>query len=216
MATAAKSKVDLSARFDRTQVSNGGERGVDILLPYRAVVTVVGVAPYLFHGWNNEAVASKGKAAKGSKEKKEDDVESYVYRTESGVLGIATRQLAAAIREAGRYVPDPRSPRKSMRDLLKAAIVPLDLVSPFNPPRKEWDYLDKQRAVVQRNAITRTRPAMVDGWEVSFHLLVTLPEYVPGATLLALANQAGRLCGLGDYRPTFGRFEVKGFEVLQA
>lgn len=204
------------ARFDAAQLSNGAAPTIDVTRPYFADVTVRGVAPLLFHAWNCEAVAEKGKAAKGSKAKKEDNVESYVYRTSEGYLGIPGKNFHASLIEAGRYMQDPRSPRKSMRDLVRAAIVPLDVVASLLPETQSWDYDDKQRVTVQRAGITRVRPAMREGWEVAFRMMVTLPEYVAPETFTQLVNNAGRMVGLLDFRPTYGRFTVSGLTLKNA
>jgi hypothetical protein len=193
--------------------SNGAEQEIEYLVPYRVQVSIEGVAPLLFHGWNNEAVEEKSKARKNSKAKKTDNLESYVYRCDNGNLGIRGDAFRAALVEAGRYMQDPRSPRKSARDLLKAAIIPLTLVA--DTGCKKWDYVDRQRVVVQRSAITRERPALRVGWRATFELLINLPEYVPPSLVNELAAQAGRLCGLYDFRPTYGRFQVTHFEVLK-
>lgn len=204
------------ARLNAAQLSNGAEHAIDLSKPYRAIVTVRGLAPLLFHGWNVEAVAEKAGAAKGSKAKKSDDVESYVYRTERGTLGIPGKNFHAALIEAGRWMPDPRSPRKSARDLVRAAIVPLDIITPLLPETAAWDYDDRQRVTVQRAGITRTRPAMREGWRCRFNVLVTLPEYVGVTTLTELCANAGRMVGLCDYRPTYGRFGIEGLETVSA
>ena len=192
--------------------SNGAATEIEYQLPYRVSVAIQGVAPILFHGWNNEAVEEKAKARKNSKAKKTDNLESYVYRCDNGNLGIKGDAFRAAIVAAGRYMPDPRSPRKSAMDLLKAAIIPLTIIADTGV--KEWDYVDRQRVTVQRAAITRERPALRVGWTVTFELLVNLPEYVSPTMLNELIAQAGRLCGLYDFRPTYGRFVVTHFEVL--
>ena len=200
-------------RRDKEQVSNGGKESIEFTKPYRAHITVVGIADILFHRWNVEAVAEKGAAAKGSKSKKTDNIESYVYRTPEGHLGVPGMNFTAALQEAARYESDPRSPRKSLRDLAKAAIIALDPIAPFEPKRKEWDYEDRRRAPVQRQGITRVRPALLSGWRISFNVLVTLPHYITPELLTKLSNQAGLLAGLCDHRPTYGRFTVAGFEV---
>lgn len=202
--------------LDRGQTDNGGKEAIELTKPYRALLTVAGSAPLLFHAWNVEAVAEKAKSAKGSKAKKSDDLESYVYRTSDGRLGVPGINFTAALQEAGRYEADPRSPRKSLRDLIKAAVVPLDTVAPFIPDTKAWDYEDKRRAPVQRQGITRVRPAMKEGWAIAFTVLVTLPHYITPELLAKLSTSAGLLAGLCDHRPTYGRFTVTGFEVLTA
>lgn len=200
--------------LDERQTDNGAKNLVDATKPYRAQITLKGVAPILFHRWDCEKIAATGAAAKGSKSKKIDDVPSYVYRTETGHLGVPGINFTASLQEAARYESDPRSPRKSLRDLIKAAVQPLDIIAPFEPKRKDWDYEDKQRAPVQRQGITRVRPALKEGWMISFIVLVTLPQYITPELLVKLANQAGLIAGLCDHRPTYGRFTVSGFSIL--
>ncbi|MGE9244407.1 hypothetical protein, partial [Escherichia coli] len=84
---------------------------------------VEGSSDFLFHRWNAEAVDEKAAAAKNSKAKKTDDVESYVYRTEDGDLAIPGEYLRGSIIHAAKFRQDPRSPRKSAMDLFKAAVV---------------------------------------------------------------------------------------------
>lgn len=67
--------------------------------------------------------------------------------------------------------------------------------------------------MIQRNGITRTRPALKVGWAAEFDILVNLPEYINPADLNEVIANAGKLCGIGDFRPTFGRFQIVGFEV---
>jgi len=117
-------------------------------------------------------VESKSKAKKGSAEKKSDDVESYVYRTEKVNIAIPGEYLKGAIVGAAKFRQDPRSPRKSAADLFKAAIVSLTPLADLGA--RDWDFLDRRRVVIQRSAITRSRPAMREGWKATFILLLTL------------------------------------------
>lgn len=192
--------------------TNGGEKGIEYTLPYRALITIVGTAPILFHRWNCESVESKSKAKKGSAEKKSDDVESYVYRNDKGELCIPGEYLRGAIIAAAKFQQDPRSPRKSAADLFKAAVVSLTELSSLGV--KAWDYLDKRRVCIQRNAITRSRPAMKEGWRARFILQIQLPEYVDPQLLNTTIQAAGRLIGLADFRPSYGRFSVVEFKIL--
>jgi hypothetical protein len=194
-------------------VSNGGAETIAGTIPYRVRVAIRGSADILFHAWNNEAVAEKGAAAKGSRAKKSDNVESYVYRCPNGNIGIPGEYLRMALINTARYQQDPRSPRKSAMDLFKAGVVSLTPVA--DTGAKAWDYLDRRRVVVQRNAITRERPALREGWEATFELLVTLPEYISPTLLLETIQQCGRINGLADFRPTYGRFAVTGFSIIE-
>lgn len=192
--------------------TNGAKLGIAFQLPYRVEVTIKGVAPILFHAWNVESVESKGRAKKGSVEKKSDDVESYIYRDADRNLCIPGEYLRGAIIGAAKFRQDPRSPRKSAADLFKAAIVSLTPLASLGT--KTWDYLDKRRVTIQRSAITRSRPAMAEGWTCKFILMCNLPEYVSEDMLNETIQQAGRLIGLADFRPSFGRFVVTEFKSL--
>lgn len=191
-------------------VTNGGEEAINHSQPYSVKVTIEGSADFLFHRWNAEAVDEKAKAAKNSKAKKSDDVESYVYRDDKGLLAIPGEYLRGSIINAAKFRQDPRSPRKSAMDLFKAAIVVATPLATLGV--KDWDYLDKRRVMVQRQGINRTRPAMKAGWQVTFDLLVVLPEYVDRNALRETIESAGRLIGIGDFRPTYGRFGIVNFK----
>lgn len=201
----------MEAVTELNAVSNDGAS--TLLTPYTARVVIRGMAPLLFHRWSVDGVEAKSRAAKGSKAKKEDDLESYVYRLESGNLAIPGEYLRMSIVNAARFRQDPRSPRKSALDLAKAGIITLDELCDLGV--REWDYVDRRRVMIQRNGITRHRPAMKLGWQFESHLMVNLPEYISQELLMGLLSDAGRLIGVGDFRPTFGRFSVTAFEVVR-
>ncbi len=193
-------------------VTNGAEVAISATMPYIARIELTGVADLLFHRWNVEGIEEKSRAAKGSKEKKSDNIESYVYRDDKNRISIPSEYLRGSIINAAKFRQDPRSPRKSAMDLFKAGIVSLTALSPLGTDK--WDYEHKCRVQVQRNGITRTRPAMKSGWKATFELMVNLPEYIQPDVLHEVINNAGRLVGLGDFRPTYGRFSVTRFEVV--
>jgi len=201
-------------QYDAEQIGNGGEFAINLTIPYVATVTIEGVASFLYHRWSCEAVAEKAAAAKGSAAKKTDDVESYVYRTENGELGIPGKYLIGSIIDkkngAAKYLQDPRSPRKSALDLYKAGVVALTEIASVG--KDTWDYIDQQRVVIQQSSITRMRPALTKGWRATFEIQVLTPEYISPSTLHSVLINAGRLVGLGDYRPTYGRFQVVQFD----
>jgi hypothetical protein len=192
--------------------TNGAEQTLDLSIPYRVSITIRGDADILFHRWNCEAVEAKGKAAKGSKAKKSDDLESYVYRNDKNELCLPGEYLRQSVIMAAKFKQDPRSPRKSAMDLVKAAVINLTPLASLGV--KEWNYEHKCRVQIQRNGITRTRPALKAGWTCTFIFSITLPEYVGDSLLHALLIDAGRLVGVGDFRPTYGRFSVTNFERL--
>jgi hypothetical protein len=192
-------------------VTNGALTVIEASFPYTVSTRIVGVADLLFHRWNVEGVEAKGKAAKGSKAKKTDDIESYCYRTDDGDIALPGEYLRQAIIHAAKFRQDPRSPRKSAMDLYKAGVISLTPLASLG--KAKWDFEHRSRVMIQRNGITRVRPAMKVGWSAEIDLLVNLPEYIPPDALQDVLVNAGRLIGLADFRPTYGRFAVQSFTV---
>lgn len=214
MPVATKSRANGLKALDSEQTSNAGEFSASFSRPYVAHVKIEGVASILWHAWNCDSVEAKGAAAKGSAAKKTDDIESYVVRDSKGFIGIPAHYLRGMIcnaNGAAKYRQDPRSSRKSALDLYRAGVVILTENASLGT--KDWDFLDKRREVIQRAGITRVRPAMLPGWKCEFDVQVVLPEYISPQDLHAVLVDAGRLCGIGDHRPTYGRFNVTGFEI---
>src|SRR5437762_2120146 len=89
--------------------TNGAKEAIESEMPYVALVTIEGVADLLFHGWNVEAVQGKADAKKGSKAKKTDDVESFVYRTKEansegkGYIAIPSEYLRMSVVNAAKF-----------------------------------------------------------------------------------------------------------------
>ncbi len=194
---------------ERSEVTNGAAEVLAASEPYMVRAKLRGTADFLFHRWNCEEIEEKSKAAKNSAAKKTDNLESYVYRTDAGELAIPGEYVRQSIVHAAKFRQDPRSPRKSAMDLYKAGIVTLTNLASVG--KEKWDYEDKRRVVIQRAGINRTRPALKTGWEAEFQFLVNTPEYISDADLLDVLTRAGQLVGLGDFRPTFGRFQIVEF-----
>lgn len=195
-------------------VSNDGAES--IVAPFTVRVRLLGMADILFHRYSVEAVREKGDAPKGSATKKVDNIESYVYRNATDeTICLPGRYLARSMCEAARSHRDPRSARKMAMDLAKAGLLVTPTLAPLlvkGKPTREWDYLDQQRVVVNHAGIPRTRPAFVEGWECEMEITSLLPEYLTKPFVYRLVTDAGRFVGLGDFRPTYGRFAVTNFE----
>lgn len=189
--------------------------------PYRVLIGVQGMSDILFHRWNPAAIKEKAGAAKGSAAKKTDNVESYIYRFDGktiqggpeGNLCIPGEYMRGSIVNSAKFFQDPRSPRKSAMDLFKAGVVPLTMYADLG--QSNWDYEDERRVVVQRAGINRVRPALRVGWKVEFEFMVTTPEYINLSLLHQVVTRAGQLVGLGDFRPTFGRYGITAFKELK-
>lgn len=202
-----------------SEPTNGAKEGIETDFPFIVHAKIVGNSDLLLHAWNCEAVAGKAKAKKGSEEKKSDNLESYVFRNDDGLVCLPAEYVRMSVVNAAKFRQDPRSPRKSAMDLYKASIVSLSPLSPIvtkdGAPTKNWDYEHRCRVQVQRNGITRTRPAFKEGWSAELSLMVNLPQYISAADFLETLTMAGKVIGVGDFRPTYGRFQVVSFETSQ-
>lgn len=175
-------------------------------------VKIKGVDPILFHAYDVEAVEAKSRATKNSKEKKTDNIQSYVYRGKNNDIVLPGLNFKACLCESAKSFQDPRSKRKSLKDLVRAGIKCREDAS-FGTD--SWDYIDKRGAVVQMSRITRQRPALNAGWELELHIEVLLPEYIEEDLLHRLIHNAGRCVGLCDFRPDFGLFRITSFEKVE-
>lgn len=187
---------------------------VEFSQPYVVEAQIEGVTPILFHRYDCDVVEQKAQAKKGSKEKKTDNVESYVYRVpDSNELGIPGVNLKQCFVHSAKFNQDPRSPRKSAMDIFKAGIQVTPEVASMGV--KTWDFLDKRGVVIQRQGkVPRIRPAMKAGWKCTFFVRVLLPEYINDALLHEVIARAGSTIGLCDMRPEYGQFQIRKFEVL--
>ena len=192
-------------------IDNSAKALIELETPYRATVSIIGVSKLLMHNWTNGDKQESAKAPKGTKQF--DVVENYVYRNEAGNVCMPTFNFCASLRMAGKSFSDPASPRKSLHDRVKAAIVPDEEYAVFNGNAKTWDFIDTRRVVVQRAGISRSRPGFYEGWKLTFKILVTDPMYINELTLRQLVDRAGKFHGIGDFRPTFGRFHVDGIKI---
>jgi hypothetical protein len=209
MARAPRSTAEVIAINEPT---DGGNETIEFSEPYIVEFTITGVSDVLFHRWNSEAVEEKAAASKNSKGKKSDNVESYVYRDAQNNICLPGEYIRQAMINAAKFRQDPRSPRKSAMDLYKAGIATETLLASLGT--KKWDYLDKRRVTVQRAGINRVRPALSKGWTATFQFIILLPEYISKDDFHAVLTNAGKLIGIGDFRPTFGRFNVVNFRII--
>ena len=67
-------------------------------------------------------------------------------------------------------------------------------------------FMDRRSVGNQKNRVMRTRPRFNE-WELHFKLAFDETS-LSRRELLDILQSAGRYIGLGDYRPTFGRFEI--------
>ena len=86
--------------------------------------------------------------------------------------------------------------------------IPLEYSGPktVDGLQKDAAFRLRKRVKVSTSAVMRTRPRFPN-WRLTFTVM-WMPDMVDGADLRTVVEQAGRVVGLGDYRPIYGRFNV--------
>jgi hypothetical protein len=181
-------------------------------------VRIQGASKLLFHRYDCASVKVKGDAKKGSSDKKSDDLESYLYRDENNAVAVAAENIHACLAASAKSFQDPRSPRKSAMDLLKAGILVLPDLIPFTRDGETfegWDFLDTRRVTIKQSAISRTRPGLEAGWELEFDVHILVPQLISVELFREVLQNAGAIVGLCDFRPRFGRFYVTACGLVE-
>jgi hypothetical protein len=174
-------------------------------------VRIVGVRPLLMHA--PVGIGDKPKLRRGEHLDPKTEAEMYLYRDDKGKICIPAANIKACIREAGRNyrVKGRKSTFAAMVRaglMIEPAMVPL--VDPKTGTQPQW-VVDYRPVVVQKSRIMRARPRF-DSWSLEFRIINFDPTVIHKDTLYRILVDAGRFCGLGDYRPEFGLFAVEKFE----
>ncbi len=209
----AKKTVEIEGNGTTNRVATAWE-SVDEA-PFTLSVEITGTAPILFHRYDPDSVERKGNAKKGDKLKKTDDIQSYVYRDENGYLGVDASVIHGTLVNAAKRFKDPSNNRASCMEITKAGLIISPATPLFDPKTREWEMEDRRGVSVQRNRVTRVRPAMRAGWRLRFEVTSILPTLLTEERIQELLTTAGTLVGLCDYRPVFGRFRVTKVERLK-
>lgn len=181
-------------------------------------VEIEGIAPLLMHSARladplDEATKALAKVT--SKRKKTDDDHGEVSRLEFlGSLYVS--------QEFGPFIPGQNleaclfkgASRLKLGTALKSALLvpqnvnPLIYVGPRNADElwKQEQFVHRASVKVGTSRVIRTRPVFPT-WQVVFEGELDT-EVVDQGQFENIAEIAGRLVGLGDWRPRFGRFKV--------
>ena len=172
-------------------------------------VEITGIASLLQHRYPIEEQGENKKKSAKKVYVPEEEAEKACYRDETGFLFEPAEHIFGALtRTATGFIFDKR---KTYKDVVKGGV----LVEPeqISLGVKKWDEIDTRRAVVQRSAVVRYRPKFNKGWKMSFNITILDDENIDETVLKDILDKAGASCGIGDYRPRFGRFQVTKWDV---
>jgi hypothetical protein len=169
-------------------------------------VTIRGTAPLLMHRFNDSQDTNKVKKS-GKQYDKKKDAENALYKDEKGNIVHPSIHIESAMIKAATNYRIPGQGKKTFKDAFKGGIFCEPRLIQHKIPK--W-VIDLQNVVVQRSRVMRARPRF-DEWELDFQIL-NIDERITPQILKDILKDAGKFCGLGDFRPRFGRFEVVRFE----
>lgn len=131
----------------------------------------------------------------------------YGDSTLSGCLSLGT--VFALVRNS---LAESAKKSKNGKDAKAAVICDCNPLIIYDGPKTaDALWLDERfrktcKAGVKGSSIMRTRP-MFPEWGLSFEISY-LPDVLNESELLAFLEVGGRLVGLGDWRPRYGRYEL--------
>jgi hypothetical protein len=182
-------------------------------------VTIKGITPLImnrFHEENEVSVSSGVSAVQvGDKGSPRQQAEKKRYADKEGNLYIPGPNIFACLINAGRFHKLGKNKLTTQKtSLVPAGITMEDIVIPLsngNGGKVTWE-VDSRSVVIPSTGgrIMCHRPR-VDEWGATFCLDVDTEMFHPNF-VRKLMDDAGKKCGLGDYRPErkgpFGRFVV--------
>ena len=184
----------------------------------RIKTTIQGIAPILFNrfGEENEVKLSSGSSPvqTGDRGTPREQAQKRLYSDTKGNLYFPGPNIFACLVDAGKFHKIGRNKVTTQKSsLVPAGISIEELVIPFNT--QEWE-VDSRSVVIPATGgrVMCYRPRL-DEWKLSFTLDIDETMFDPKFVRL-LIDDAGKKCGLGDYRPNrkgpFGKFIVVNWE----
>jgi hypothetical protein len=170
----------------------------------RISVTIEGITPFLMNQFSSNDARLSGSP--------EEQAEAKAYRDESGVLAYPSQNIMACLLEAARGFSEK-----------EAAAVPHAVeVEGLSASFNAKDYAIDSRSVILRIEGNRQRAMCyrprLDNWRLTFILNID-HQQVKTVLVRQMIERAGKMIGLGDYRPQckgpFGKFQLVDWNLLQ-
>ena len=181
-------------------------------------VTIQGTTPILINRFaeENEVKITTGinPVQIGQRGTPREQAEKKLYSDKEGNLFFPGPNIFCCLIDAGKFHKVGKIKVTTQKtSLIPAGISIDDIIIPFNT--RDWE-VDSRSVVIPATGgrIMRHRPRL-DDWQLTFSLDVDITMFDPKFVRI-LMDDAGKKCGLGDYRPErkglFGKFVVIGWE----
>lgn len=180
-------------------------------------VEIKGTAPLLQHNIEGaEAqMLNKGKRKSSGVADDPEEWKGFLYKMNgNGKLGHPSSAFESAFVRAARDFKADK--RRTMAEIAKAALfcneTMIELVGKTGPDRVN------RSSVVNPNTRGRGfryRPEFDAGWVGRFSITLADPDLLPESKAHEIAEHAGRMIGIGNWRPKFGRFIITKWTVTK-
>lgn len=185
-------------------------------------VSIVGVSPLLLHNGQTadplNPFSKQLKAVSGKRKKTDEDyaeMSRIEWHAALYVDGDGDLILPSTLLEASIY--DGAKKSKLGKAFKSSVFVNDDTKLDIGVKKKAeqlWgdnNYRDVRGVRVGQSRVMRTRP-IFKTWACTFTVMFD-PEQVNEAEVVRAIKDAGQNSGVGDFRPRFGRFEIKQIEA---
>jgi hypothetical protein len=184
-------------------------------------VTLTGTHPMLMHNgrlanpidpWTRQL-----KALTSKRKKTDEDIlqiaqveaRAGCWETVDGMLGIPSAAVWRCFYDASKQFKLGTTVKKSFYfdDVVEPLTVAGSQISATDFVA-DFDNVDYRTIKVQTSRVMRARPKVPVGWQTTHHFEL-FDDVLDKRDLVNVMDSAGRLYGLGDWRPTYGRFTVE-------
>jgi len=177
---------------------------------YTITTTIEGITPILFNAPSLDMLNSTNTRRQKTDEERDAEAQKRCYKNGEGVYLPAWNMKRCIL--DGFQTLDLRVPGNKNKRLWRV-VQPVMFIE---PPEilfgvAEPDFLHKCPGKnADGSATIVRRPALDAGWSLTFDLRI-LDDVIIKDDLQAALITAGERCGLGGWRPEYGRFQVKEF-----
>lgn len=175
---------------------------------YKINSTIEGVSPILF----NKIVSLKTGRGRPTEAEEEKAARERVYRNSNGLF-LPAQNLKRSMRY-GAARAGLKVARKGFEPYIRAAVFvePTEIEFGKNEPDFFLPSYVRIPPGTRGALVYKLRPGLNPGWKVSF-LLNVFDDHIEEDKLQIAVETAGLLIGVCDWRPEYGRFVIKDWEV---
>jgi len=180
---------------------------------------LVGKSPLLMHSdrFSNplDPLTKQHKELTSKRKKTDEDHEAIAMSEWTGAMYYDEKvgpfipgiMVEAALREGAKLQKLGKSVQRGVMVVEDKIKLEYDGPRSLDKMAKDIRFIDSRREKVQQARLQRCRPKF-DEWQLEFTLMFNA-EVLDKRSIVKALEDAGAMCGIGDFRPRFGRFEVK-------